>query len=94
LRLSTKATSQEEANLRLNQLEEDILQHDKLADYFYAYGEDNSLVKTVATRLAEKRQTIAIVEQGTGGLLQAELSLALADQPYFSGGKVVGQLGI
>ncbi|HEM4070729.1 TPA: competence/damage-inducible protein A [Streptococcus suis] len=93
LRLSTKATSQEEADLRLNQLEEDILQHDKLADYFYAYGEDNSLVKTVATRLAEKRQTIVIVEQGTGGLLQAELSLALADQPYFSGGKVIGQLG-
>ncbi|HGK7345424.1 TPA: competence/damage-inducible protein A [Streptococcus suis] len=93
LRLSTKATSQEEANLRLNQLEEEILQHDKLADYFYAYGEDNSLVKTVATRLAEKRQTIAIVEQGTGGLLQAELSLALAGQPYFSGGKVIGQLG-
>lgn len=93
LRLSTKASSQEEANLRLNQLEEEILQYDKLADYFYAYGEDNSLVKTVATRLAEKRQTIAIVEQGTGGLLQAELSLALADQPYFSGGKVIGQLG-
>ncbi|HEM6090120.1 TPA: competence/damage-inducible protein A, partial [Streptococcus suis] len=93
LRLSTKTTSQEEANLRLNQLEEEILQHDKLADYFYAYGEDNSLVKTVATRLAEKRQTIAIVEQGTGGLLQAELSLALAAQPYFSGGKVISQLG-
>ncbi|CYV14864.1 competence/damage-inducible protein A [Streptococcus suis] len=93
LRLSTKATSQEEANLRLNQLEEEILQHDKLADYFYAYGEDNSLVKTVATGLVEKKQTIAIVEQGTGGLLQAELSLALADQPYFSGGKVIGQLG-
>ncbi|MCK3936945.1 competence/damage-inducible protein A [Streptococcus suis] len=93
LRLSTKATSQEEANLRLNQLEEDILQRDKLREYFYAYGEDNSLVKTVATRLAEKRQTIAIVEQGTGGLLQAELSLALANQPYFSGGKVIGQLG-
>lgn len=93
LRLSTKATSQEEANLRLNQLEEEILQHDKLAEYFYAYGEDNSLVKTVATRLAEKRQTIAIVEQGTGGLLQAELSLALAAQPYFSGGKVIRQLG-
>ncbi|HFI2432676.1 competence/damage-inducible protein A [Streptococcus suis] len=93
LRLSTKANSQEEADLRLNQLEEDILQRDKLREYFYAYGEDNSLVKTVATRLAEKRQTIAIVEQGTGGLLQAELSLALAVQPYFSGGKVIGQLG-
>ncbi|HEM2826287.1 TPA: competence/damage-inducible protein A [Streptococcus suis] len=93
LRLSTKATSQEEANLRLNQLEEEILQHDKLADYFYAYGEDNSLVKMVASCLIEKKQTIAIVEQGTGGLLQAELSLVLADQPYFSGGKVIGQLG-
>ncbi|HEP1801845.1 competence/damage-inducible protein A [Streptococcus suis] len=93
LRLSTKATSQEEADLRLNQLEEDILQRDKLREYFYAYGEENSLVKTVANRLAEKRQTIAIVEQGTGGLLQAELSLALAGQPYFSGGKVIGQLG-
>lgn len=93
LRLSTKASSQEKANLRLNQLEEDILQRDKLADYFYAYGEDNSLVKTVATCLMEKKQTIAIVEQGTGGLLQAEVSLALAGQPYFSGGKVIGQLG-
>ncbi|HFI0791356.1 TPA: competence/damage-inducible protein A [Streptococcus suis] len=93
LRLSTKATSQEEANLRLNQLEEEILKRDKLADYFYAYGEDNSLVKMVASCLIEKKQTIAIVEQGTGGLLQAELSLALANQPYFSGGKVIGQLG-
>lgn len=43
--------------------------------------------------MIEKKQTIVIVEQGTGGLLQAELSLALADQPYFSGGKVIGQLG-
>ncbi|WP_074415443.1 competence/damage-inducible protein A [Streptococcus suis] len=93
LRLSTKATSQEEANLRLNQLEEEILQHDKLREYFYAYGEENSLVQTVAERLVEKNKSIAIVEQGTGGLLQAELSLALADQPYFSGGKVIGQLG-
>ncbi|HFI0943282.1 TPA: competence/damage-inducible protein A [Streptococcus suis] len=93
LRLSTKATSQEVADQRLNQLEEEILQRDKLADYFYAYGEDNSLVKTVATGLVEKKQTIAIVEQGTGGLLQSEVSLALAGQPYFSGGKVIGQLG-
>lgn len=93
LRLSTKAISQEEADLRLDQLEEEILQRDKLADYFYAYGEENSLVKTVATGLVEKNQTIAIVEQGTGGLLQSEVSLALAGQPYFSGGKVIGQLG-
>lgn len=93
LRLSTKANSQEEADFRLNQLEEDILQRDKLREYFYAYGEENSLVQTVAERLVEKNESIAVVEQGTGGLLQAELSLALAGQPYFSGGQVIGQLG-
>lgn len=93
LRLSTKANSQEEADFRLKQLEEDILQRDKLREYFYAYGEENSLVQTVAERLVEKNKSIAIVEQGTGGLLQSEVSLALAGQPYFSGGQVIGQLG-
>lgn len=93
LRLSTKANSQEEANFRLKQLEEEILQRDKLREYFYAYGEENSLVQTVAERLVEKNKSIAIVEQGTGGLLQSEVSLALTGQPYFSGGQVIGQLG-
>lgn len=93
LRLSTKANSQEEADFRLNQLEEDILQRDRLREYFYAYGEENSLVQTVAERLVEKNESIAVVEQGTGGLLQAELSLALVDEPYFSGGKVISQPG-
>ena len=93
LRLSTKADSQEEANVRLNQLEEEILQRDHLRVFFYAYGDDNSLVKTVATLLEEKKQSLGILENGTGGLLQAELSLALAGQPYYSGGKIIGQLG-
>ncbi|HFU3867914.1 TPA: competence/damage-inducible protein A [Streptococcus suis] len=93
LRLSTKADSQEEANVRLNQLEEEILQRDHLRVFFYAYGDDNSLVKTVATLLEEKKQSLGILENGTGGLLQAELSLAMAGQPYYSGGKIIGQLG-
>ncbi|WJQ84877.1 competence/damage-inducible protein A [Streptococcus parasuis] len=93
LRLSTKADSQEEANVRLNQLEEEILQRDHLRVFFYAYGDDNSLVKTVATLLEEKKQSLGILENGTGGLLQAELSMALAGQPYYSGGKIIGQLG-
>ncbi|BDD39800.1 competence/damage-inducible protein A [Streptococcus ruminantium] len=93
LRLSTKATCQEEADQVLDRLETQILQRDKLAEYFYAYGEENSLVKLVATSLAGKEQTLAVWEQGTGGHLQAELSLALAEQPYFIGGRVVGQKG-
>jgi nicotinamide-nucleotide amidase len=79
--------------VRLNQLEEEILQRDHLRVFFYAYGDDNSLVKTVATLLEEKKQSLGILENGTGGLLQAELSLALAGQPYYSGGKIISQLG-
>ena len=93
LRLSTKADSQEEANVRLNQLEEEILQRDHLRVFFYAYGDDNSLVKTVATLLEEKKQSLGILEKKKRKKLQAELSLALAGQPYYSGGKIIGQLG-
>lgn len=91
LRLSTKAENQEVADRALDQLEEQILQRDRLAECFYAYGEDNSLVQTLASGLVEKKQSLAVSELGTGGLLQAELSLALAGQPYFSGGRVISQ---
>ncbi|MGV3310586.1 competence/damage-inducible protein A [Streptococcus suis] len=91
LRLSTKATSQVEADAKLAQLEKTILERDNLAKYLYAYGEDNSLAKTVADLLVDKQQTLSILEQGTGGQLQAELSVTMTDQMYFSGGQVRGQ---
>lgn len=91
LRLSTKATNQAEADAKLNQLEKTILERDNLADYLYAYGEDNSLAKTVANLLVDQQQTLSILELGTGGQLQADLSAAMADQMYFSGGLVGGQ---
>ncbi|MGQ7408401.1 competence/damage-inducible protein A [Streptococcus suis] len=91
LRLSTKATSQAEADVKLTQLEKTILERDNLAKYLYAYGEDNSLAKTVADLLVDKQQTLSILEQGTGGQLQAELSATMTDQMYFSGGQVRGQ---
>lgn len=91
LRLSTKATSQVEADAKLAQLEKTILERDNLAKCLYAYGEDNSLAKTVADLLVDKQQTLSILEQGTGGQLQAELSATMTDQMYFSGGQVRGQ---
>ncbi|WP_170243165.1 competence/damage-inducible protein A [Streptococcus suis] len=91
LRLSTKATNQAEADVKLTQLEKTILERDNLAKYLYAYGEDNSLAKTVADLLVDKQQTLSILEQGTGGQLQAELSATMTDQMYFSGGQVRGQ---
>lgn len=91
LRLSTKAISQAEADAKLAQLEKTILERDNLAKCLYAYGEDNSLAKTVADLLVDKQQTLSILEQGTGGQLQAELSATMTDQMYFSGGQVRGQ---
>lgn len=91
LRLSTKAISQAEADAKLAQLEKTILERDNLVKYLYAYGEDNSLAKTVADLLVDKQQTLSILEQGTGGQLQAELSATMTDQMYFSGGQVRGQ---
>ncbi|HGK7331612.1 TPA: competence/damage-inducible protein A [Streptococcus suis] len=91
LRLSTKAISQAEADAKLAQLEKTILERDNLAKYLYAYGEGNSLAKTVADLLVDKQQTLSILEQGTGGQLQAELSATMTDQMYFSGGQVRGQ---
>lgn len=89
LRLSTKASNQKEADERLDKLESQIMQRDQLAHYIYAYGEESSLVGTVATLLSKKGQTLAVTEKGTGGLLLSELSLALSDMPYFRGGKVM-----
>lgn len=89
LRLSTKASNQKEADERLDKLESQIMQRDQLARYIYAYGEESSLVGTVATLLSKKGQTLAVTEKGTGGLLLSELSLALSDVPYFRGGKVM-----
>lgn len=91
LRLSTKAISRAEADAKLAQLEKTILERDNLAKYLYAYGEGNSLAKTVANLLVDKQQTLSILEQGTGGQLQAELSATMTDQMYFSGGQVRGQ---
>lgn len=89
LRLSTKSTSSRQATAKLDQLEAEILSHANLSDLLYGYGEDNSLAQVVAQSLGEQQQSIAVVENLTAGLLQADLTLALQDRQLYKGGQIL-----
>lgn len=89
LRLSTKANSQKEAQAKLDAYERDVLMQDKLADYFYGYGEENTLAKVVADQLETLGQTVAVAENLTAGLLQYQLASVQTSSFIFAGGRVL-----
>lgn len=97
LRLSTKATNQEEANAKLDRFEEEILARkalngEKLGKLLYGYGEDNSLAKVVFDLLKEKSKTITAAESLTAGLFQASLADFSGVSEVFNGGYVTYSL--
>lgn len=97
LRLSTKATCQEEANAKLDRFEEEILTRktlngEQLRKLLYGYGEDNSLAKVVFNLLKEKSKTITAAESLTAGLFQASLADFSGVSEVFNGGYVTYSL--
>ena len=72
LRLTASATSQKQANELLDHLEEQIKQ--RVGEYFYGYGDDNSLAQVVVAKLKEKHLTISAAESLTGGLFAKTLT--------------------
>lgn len=88
LRLSTKAASQAEADVKLSALEETILQRENLRSCCYAHGETNTLAKTLVSLLADKGLTVTAAESLTGGLLQAKLVDVAGSSAVFKGGLV------
>ncbi|SUN76869.1 competence damage-inducible protein A [Streptococcus massiliensis] len=88
LRLSTKAISQELANLKLDTVEQEILAHGNLAELFYGCGDDNSLAKTTFDLLKETGKTITAAESLTAGLFQASLADFSGASAVFKGGFV------
>ena len=93
LRLSTKSSSSEEANQKLDTLEELIRQQktldgQKLSDFIYGYGEDNSLAQETFKLLKEKNKTITAAESLTAGLFQASLADFSGASQVFKGGFV------
>lgn len=87
LRLTVKTDSKEWGNTQLDQLEQKIL--DQVGDYFYGYGDQNSLAKVVVEQLKHTQQTIAVAESLTSGLVQATFGEIPGVSEIFKGGVVV-----
>lgn len=97
LRLSTKATSQEEARKSLDRLEVQILARQTfegvaLKDICYGYGEEASLASVVVEELKKQHKTITAAESLTAGLFQATLADFSGVSAIFKGGFVTYSL--
>lgn len=97
LRLSTKASSQEEANQALDILENQILDCQtfegiSLRDFCYGYGEETSLASIVVEELKRQGKTIAAAESLTAGLFQATVANFSGVSSIFKGGFVTYSL--
>lgn len=86
LRLSTKASNEKMANVKLDEVETYILA--KVGQYFYGYGEHNSLANVVVSLLKEQGQTLAVAESLTAGLVQSTLGKIAGVSEVFLGGFV------
>ena len=93
LRLSTKASSQEEADQKLDVLEKQIrstktLDGKSLSDFIYGYGESNSLAFEAFRLLKHHGKTITAAESLTAGLFQASIADFSGASQVFKGGFV------
>ncbi|HXZ79003.1 MAG TPA: competence/damage-inducible protein A [Terriglobales bacterium] len=85
LHLSTRASSQDEAESRVEDLA--VKLEDELGDHVFSRGE--SLEQIVGYYLQLKNATIAVSESCTGGLLGARLTSPPGSSRYFLGGAIV-----
>jgi nicotinamide-nucleotide amidase len=93
LRLSTKAKTQEEADVKLDALEAQImaiktLEGQELSELHYGYGDDNSLARVAFEMLKEQGKTITAAESLTAGLIQSSLADFPGSSKVFNGGFV------
>ncbi|MGM0156184.1 competence/damage-inducible protein CinA [Enterococcus sp. AZ191] len=84
LRLTVKTKDGHAGNQALLSLEERI--QERVGEYFYGYGDDNSLPKVVVDLLKERNQTITAAESLTAGAFQAALGDIPGVSAVFPGG--------
>ncbi|MGX7204622.1 competence/damage-inducible protein A [Enterococcus pingfangensis] len=86
LRITAKTEDAISANTLLDQAEAEILA--KVGEFFYGYGEENSLVEVVVGLLKENQATITAAESLTAGEFQATLGTIVGVSEVFPGGFV------
>lgn len=87
LRLTAWAQTEKEAQSQLADLDNQI--QVRVGQYFYGYGEHNSLSHVVADKLRANKITISTSEGFTGGLLAASFANEDSDGKLLMGGQVV-----
>lgn len=97
LRISTKADNPKLAQMRLDQLQEKILQvktldGQSLSHLCYGEGEENSLAQVVFDQLKSHQLTISAAESLTAGLFQARLADFPGASEVFKGGFITYSL--
>lgn len=86
LRLTVKTTNESTANELLDDLEQKIQM--RVGEFFYGYGEENSLVKVVVELLKAKGQRVTAAESLTAGAFQRSLGELPGASSVFPGGFV------
>lgn len=86
LRLTANAASESTAQAKLDQLEKIIQQ--RVGEFCYGYGDDNSLPQVVVNLLKEKNLTVTAAESLTAGKFQATLADVPGVSEVFPGGFV------
>lgn len=86
LRLTVKTADKKQGEEQLDELEEKIQQ--LVGDYFYGYGEKNSLANVVIELLKEQGKTLTAAESLTAGAFQSALGAVPGVSEVFKGGFV------
>ncbi|MCI1953596.1 MAG: competence/damage-inducible protein A [Ligilactobacillus acidipiscis] len=86
LRLTAAGHSDAEDARLLDELEEKIT--DRVGEYLYGYGENNSLPAVVVNKLRQRKLTLSASESLTGGSFQAAVTAIPGASEIFPGGFV------
>ena len=86
LRLTAKTKELSEAETLLDQMETEIMA--SVGEYFYGYGEENSLVQETVKLLIAEEQTVTCAESLTAGMLQSALGSVPGVSAVFPGGYI------
>lgn len=86
LRLTASGQSDQEVTKLLDQAEIDI--QTQVGQYFYGYGDDNSLAQVVVQKLKAAGLKITAAESLTGGQFQAAITSVPGSSEVFDGGFV------
>ncbi|EOH94978.1 competence/damage-inducible protein CinA domain [Enterococcus haemoperoxidus ATCC BAA-382] len=86
LRLTAKISDETEGKKLLDNLEAKVM--NKVGEYFYGYGDENSLVKVTVEALKKAGKTVTAAESLTAGLFQSTLGDISGVSKVFKGGFV------